>query len=220
MYFKEIRLYTSHLQELFYFYYETLEMDCSLSANELQIRAGDTLFLFKKSQTSHDPAYHFAFNIPSNKIDEAFLWLRERLKLLWIEDHKSYIADFKTWNAKSLYFIDPGSNIVEFISRFDLKDNVEETFSSSHIRNVSEIGLVFPESSFNDNVNHLLTKYGLSYFVKQPPFFDFGAIGDDNGLFICVPEKRNWFPLKSKPALIFPMQVLIKIDKGEFLLNY
>ncbi|MBK5270799.1 MAG: glyoxalase [Bacteroidia bacterium] len=219
MHFKEIRLYSSHLQELFYFYYETLGLDCLVTENELQIRMRDTLLRFEKSTSNDNSYYHFAFNIPSNKIDEAYLWLKERLKLLWIEDHKSYIADFKTWNAKSLYFIDPGGNIVEFIGRFDLADVSETTFSASLIRNVSEIGLVFPEASFDNKIDKLLSSWDLSYFKKQPPLPDFRAIGDDNGLFICVPENRSWYPLKNKPALTFPLKVILNAGKGEFLLE-
>jgi|SRR5882724_3463084 len=220
MQLKEIKLYTAHLQELFYFYYEILGMDCTLSGNELQIRTKDSLLRFEKAVAGTDPYYHFAFNIPSNKIDEAYSWLNERVKLLWIEDYKSFIADFSGWHAKSLYFIDPGGNVVEFISRFDLADIAEEPFSADLIRSVSEMGLVYVASSFNEKINHLLTAYSLSYFIKQKPLAEFRAIGDDEGLFICVPEHRSWYPLKDKPASIYPAEVLVKTPGKEFLLHY
>ena len=215
---KEIKLYTTHLQELFYFYHDTLEMNCELTGNELQIRTRDSLLRFENN-TDNDSYYHFAFNIPSNKIEEAFTWLKERVKLLWIEDYKSYIADFSNWHAKSLYFIDPGGNVAEFISRFDLNDMTEESFSVELIRNVSEIGLVFAASSYNEEINRLLSTWGLSYFIKQKPLAEFRAIGDDEGLFICVPEHRNWYPLKDKPAFIFPMEIQVKTLSKEFHLR-
>jgi hypothetical protein len=219
MHLKEIKLYTTHLQELFYFYYETLGLDCELTRNELQICTRDSLLRFEKAVADNDPYYHFAFNIPSNKIEEAYIWLNERVKLLWIEDYKSFIADFSGWHAKSLYFIDPGGNVVEFISRFDLSDIAEEPFSATLIRNVSEIGLVFPASSYNEKINQLLSTWNLSYFIKQKPLAEFRAVGDDEGLFICVPEQRSWYPLKDKPAFLYPMEVQVKTLSKEFLLQ-
>jgi hypothetical protein len=43
----------------------------------------------------------------------------------------------------------------------------------------------------------------------------FKAIGDDEGLFIVVPENRNWYPT-NKPAGIFPMNVEFE-NKGKKL---
>ena len=80
MYLKEIKRYTAHLHELFYFYYETLGLDCELTGNELQIHARDSLLRFEKSVADNDPYYHFAFSIPSNKIEEAYMWLKARVK--------------------------------------------------------------------------------------------------------------------------------------------
>jgi hypothetical protein len=194
-------------------------MNCILTGNELQIRTRDSLLRFEKSIASDDPYYHFAFNIPSNKIEEAYIWLKQRVKLLWIEDYRNFIADFSRWHAKSLYFIDPGGNVAEFISRSDLKDIAEESFSASLIRNVSEIGLVFPAFSFDEQVNQFLSIWNLSYFIKQKPLEEFRAIGDDEGLFICVPEQRSWYPLKDKPAFIFPMELQVKTLSKEFLLQ-
>jgi catechol 2,3-dioxygenase-like lactoylglutathione lyase family enzyme len=219
MLLKEVKLYTAHLQKLFYFYRDILGMNCSLNENELQIRTRDSLLKFEKSASDDDPYYHFAFNIPSNKIEEAYIWLKERVKLLWIEDYKSFIADFSGWHAKSLYFIDAGGNVAEFISRFDLSDIAEAPFSASLIRNVSEIGLVFPAASYNEKINRLLSAWHLSYFIKQPPLEEFRAVGDDEGLFICVPEQRSWYPLKDKPAFIFPMELQVKTLSKEFLLQ-
>ncbi len=219
MHLKEIKLYTAHLHELFYFYHDVLGMNCILTGNELQICTRDSLLKFEKRVSNDDPYYHFAFNIPSNKNEEAYTWLKERVKLLWIEDYKSFIADFSGWHAKSLYFIDAGGNIAEFISRFDLSDIAEEPFSASLIHNVSEIGLVFPASSYNEKVNLFLSTWNLSYFIKQKPLAEFRAIGDDEGLFICVPEQRSWYPLKDKPAFNFPMELQVKILDKEFLLQ-
>ncbi|HEY5408236.1 MAG TPA: hypothetical protein VIJ92_14165, partial [Ginsengibacter sp.] len=112
------------------------------------------------------------------------------------------------------YFLDPAGNILELISRFDLNDIIEEKFSSAHIRNVSEIGLVLSAENFQKDVDRLLLQYPLTYFDKQPPLPQFKALGDDKGLFIIVPENRVWFSAKSTESKKFPMEISF-IDRGK-----
>ena len=209
MQFREIKLQAKGLQALFRFYKKTLEFSVADPGDSrFIIQTNNTRLIFEETNNkSEDPFYHFAFNIPSNKINEAYEWLKKRTEPLWIEDYKSYIADFKNWNAKSVYFLDPAGNIAEFIARADINDVADEPFSSKHIRNVSEIGLVFPGQTFKQSIDKLIADYHLPYFIKQPPLESFCAIGDDEGLFIIVPENRSWYPCKDKPAGIFPIQV-------------
>lgn len=211
---QEIRLQTTKLPALYLFYKDVLELAVSkMNDSHFTIQTRDTRLIFEKPKiTSADPFYHFAFNIPSNKIHEAYEWLKRRTDLLWIEDYKSHIADFKNWNAKSVYFLDPAGNIAEFIARGDLKDVAEEPFSANHVRNVSEIGLVFPEQTFKDSIEKILRDHQLAYFAKQPPLESFCAVGDDEGLFIVVPENRTWYPCKDKPAGVFPLQISFSIQ--------
>ena len=138
---------------------------------------------------------------------------------MWLHDYKSYIADFINWHAKSFYFLDPAGNILEFITRFDLKDNADEPFTSKHIRNVSEIGLVLPVENFDGDVNKLFSQYPLSYFDKQPPLPHFRAVGNDEGLFIIVPENRVWFSTKDTTSQIFPMEILFKENNNLYELK-
>ena len=143
----------------------------------------------------------------------------KRVSLLWLDDYNSDIADFERWHARSVYFLDPGGNIVELIARFDLNDNVEAPFSSTQIRNVSEIGIVYPEITFDEDVNQLMLKYALGYFSKQVPLPHFRAIGDDNGLFIVVPENRVWFSTKDRKAGIYPIEIKFEENKEEMNLS-
>lgn len=209
MLFQEIRLQTRKLSPLYHFYKDILELFLSEpNDSHFTIHTRDTRLIFEEAKNNlAEPFYHFAFNIPSNKVQQAYDWLKERTDLLWIEDYKSHIADFKNWNAKSVYFLDPAGNVAEFIARADLNDVVDEPFSSSHVRSVSEIGLVFPEQRFKQSFEKLMKDHQLTYFAKQPPLESFCAIGDDEGLFIIVPENRSWYPCKDKPAGIFPMQI-------------
>ena len=209
----ELILQTSKLDELASFYSSLIELPVVLNDyRAITIQTGSTKLVFNQASAG-DPFYHFAINIPANKIDEAKTWLADRAELIWINDYKSDIADFVNWHAKSVYFYDPAGNIVELIARFDLDNKTDAPFSSTQFLCVSEAGLVVEENELEKTAIGLLQKYQLSYFDKQPPLVQFKVIGDDEGLFIIVPEKRNWFPT-SIPSAIFPMEISFK-NKGE-----
>ena len=213
MLLKEIRLKANDLRALYNFYKDVLELRVAyFKGKSISVTVGKSQLIFEETNGIENPFYHFAFNIPSNKFEEAFEWMKKKVALLWLDDYKSHIADFINWNAKSFYFLDTAGNILEMIARFNLKDNAVETFSSSQIRNVSEIGLVLPEKSFDDEVNEFMQRFSLSYFNKQPPKPGFRAIGNDEGLFITVPENRTWYPLKDKPSRILPLYVTFMED--------
>ena len=209
MLLKEIQLQTNHLSALHHFYKDVLELNTVYSNKKsIAITAGKSKLIFEKAKGHINPFYHFAFNIPSNKFEEAFEWMKQKVELLWLDDYKSYIADFVNWHAKSFYFLDPAGNILELISRFALNDILEETFSSAHIRNISEIGLVLSAETFQKDVEQLLLQYPLPYFDKQPPLPQFKAIGNDEGLFIIVPENRIWFSTKNMKSRCFTMEII------------
>jgi hypothetical protein len=206
MVIQRLTLYSSRIQELFQFYGTILELPLIQAGQGLSISVGSSELVFKPSQDGSDPFYHFAFNIPSNKIEESRKWMEKKAGLIWLDDYKSDIADFVNWHAKSIYFFDPAGNIVEFIARMDLDNEAIEGFSEKQILSISEAGLVFPVPLMSDKTDDIITKYQLSYFDKQPPLPQFKAIGDDEGLFIIVPENRNWYPTQ-KPSGIFPMEI-------------
>ena len=206
MQIKRLILQTSALKKLTDFYIKLMELPVHLSGDkEITIKIGSTELVFQQAPAA-EPFYHFAINIPANKIEEAKNWLNDRVELIWIEQYKGDIADFVNWHAKSLYFYDPAGNILELIARFDLNNETDEQFSSAQMLSISEVGFVFNEDELNKRTESLLQRYDLSYFDKQPPLPQFRAVGDDEGLFIIVPNYRNWFPT-SKPAVIFPMEI-------------
>ena len=218
MLFQQLKLQTNNLRELFGFYKDVFELPVSRQNNTISIITGKSELIFEENNSIENPFYHFAFNIPSNKIEEAFDWTKKRVEILWLDEFNSYFADFKSWNAKSFYFLDPAGNIGELIARFDLEDTTEEKFSAEQFRNVSEIGLVFPNASFARDVNEVVNKFQLEYFTKQPPLAHFKAVGDDEGLFVSVPLHRNWFSTKL-PAGIFPLSIKFRDHDREHLLT-
>lgn len=206
MQIRKLILETSYLKTLEEFYLSILQLPVrELDEKQILIEIGNTDLIFSEGAQG-EPFYHFAINIPSNKIEEAKTWLVKKLALLWIDDYKSDIADFVNWRAKSVYFFDPAGNILELIARSDLANESSKPFSSRQFLSISEVGVVFDPEVFESNTTNVLNSYSLSYFAKQPPLPQFRAIGDDEGLFIVVPRDRNWYPT-NKPAGIFPIAV-------------
>ncbi|MEO6681345.1 MAG: hypothetical protein ABIN48_00845 [Ginsengibacter sp.] len=213
----EISLQANHLTTLQKFYEGVMNLPVSISdKNSLKIHAGNTVLIFEENKTRTNPYYHFAFNIPSNKFEEAFDWFKPKVSFLWLDEYKSYIADFQNWNAKSFYFYDPSGNILEIISRFELENVSEEKFSGSSICNISELGIVFPAETFESDVEEFMKQYSLSFFKKQPSLPTFKAAGDDQGLFIMVPYNRDWYPGTKKKSASFPLSVSFTTDRGRF----
>lgn len=216
---EQLVLETGSLTALAEFYEKLLELPVKRNNDSVVITIGDSLLTFSQTKHAVNPSYHFAFNIPSNKIGEAKLWLAGKTTLLWIEDYKSDMADFKSWHAQSVYFYDAAGNIVELIARADLNDVATETFSASQIRNISEVGIVFSAEQFNENIQTLMEQYPFRYFDKQPPLAQFRAIGNDEGLLICVPESRAWFPTVDHYSAICPMTIFGREGMQHFELN-
>jgi hypothetical protein len=194
------------------FYAKVLELPVDKKAGETAILAGSSQIVFSQAPAGEHPFYHFAVNIPANKIEEARIWLCAKVNLLWMTDYDSDIADFRSWHAKSVYFFDEAGNIVELIARMDLDNSNTETFSSKQLLSVSEIGIVYPIDKIDNYTQALMQRTGLHYFNRQPPFQHFKAVGNDEGLFIIVTEGRNWYPTDDKPAGRFPLQVEFEVD--------
>ncbi len=185
---KELIIYTDKLNEQLDFYVDVLELQLfNRTSQSGSLKIGSSILTFKCKEIVRP--YHFAFNIPSNKENEALVWLKKRVKVLSFEGNE--IADFKNWNAKAIYFYDEDSNIVEFISRKDLKNYNKANFSSKSILNISEIGMA---TSQIEKTYHKLN--GIQEIdVFDGNFERFCAVGNDEGMFILVnPKKKKWFP--------------------------
>ena len=100
----EIILQANSLTSLHQFYKEVMDLPVSFSdESTLQVQVGKSTLIFEKNSGLVQPFYHIAYNIPSNQFDEVYAWFKPKVEFLWVEDYKSYIADFKNWNAKSFY---------------------------------------------------------------------------------------------------------------------
>jgi len=190
----ELGLLTDDLFQTERFYTEKLELKIRRkSKSSISFLIGKSILTFVKSD-NQNPFYHFAFNIPNNKLDEALSFINSKICVMTVSGNKK-IIDFEDWNAKSIYFRDNNGNILEFIARFDINNQINSMFANSQILSISEIGISV------DNVTKecelIKLNYNLEYFSKQKPAENFAALGDDNGLLILAKDRRNWFPTDS-----------------------
>ena len=204
----EIEILSDNIDETIKFYSELLGFKIlHVDGNTISFAVGKSVLTFIKSDNLN-PKYHFAFNIPCNKIDDAILWTYSKTPLIKITNDK-IIADFDNWNANAIYFYDNNGNILEFIARHDLNNASENTFDISSIESISEIGIVAENAL--ELADKLINENKLSLFAKGSKSEAFSALGDDNGLLVIVKSHRNWYPTNLQ-AKKFLTKIKLKIN--------
>ena len=189
-----IQIQSNNIQQTATFYKDILDLPIIEKTKEsVSIQAGNSVLEFIENP-EFKSIYHFAFNIPENKLDEAIDWCKSKVDLIFIEDQK-VITNFENWNANAIYFYDNSSNLLEFIARHDLDNAQTEAFSSNAILNISEIGIVSENPLALGE--QLIEQHGLEFFSKNANSELFAAVGDDEGLLIMVKPNRNWYPTQT-----------------------
>jgi catechol-2,3-dioxygenase len=188
----------------------------SKSQNSISFLAGKSTLTFVKSNKLN-PKYHFAFNIPNNKLDEAIIWATAKFNLIE-NDENGIVANFENWNARAIYFYDNNNNILEFIARFDLNNSTNTHFDISSILSISEIGIVADEPL--QLANNLMESNNLDFFEKSNKSETFVALGNENGLIIIVQKKRKWYPTEQEAEKYFVrIKILVEGLTSEIKLN-
>ena len=163
------------------------------------------------------PFYHFAFNIPENKILKAREWQLKRTALsatpsqLVDENYPKDIRHFQHWNAHSVFFWDPAGNLVEYIARHDLKNRAEGEFSSSDLLCASEIAFIVQDTEAI--ANEIKSSFKMNQYRGGDE--NFRAVGDENGLLLVIKKGRVWeshTDISRTPQTIKTV-VTIKADK-------
>ncbi len=189
-----IRLLTSRpLEEMKRFYIRTLGLSLlEEKTSEVTFGAGGSTITFVKIDSKlGDPWYHFAFNIPENKIIKAREWQLKRTALiptpkrLRDSSFPDDIRHFGNWNAHSVFFYDPAGNLLEYIARHDLNNGIPGDFASQDILNVSEIAFVVDNQEAE--AKKLGTHLDLNVYPKTTDFW--WSMGDENGLLLCIPKR-------------------------------
>ncbi len=192
-----LRLQTStQLHSMRYFYHELLEFPLvEEKAAEITFQAGETALTFVKTPASKNPFYHFAFNIPENKIRSARDWQLKRTALQPSPDHlvdQGYTEDirhFKSWNAHSIFFWDPAGNLVEYIARHDLANtSPTNSFTTKDISCVSEIAFIVNDVDWF--AQQLKAKMNVEQYRNSTG--EFQAVGNELGLLLVMRKGRLW----------------------------
>jgi len=187
------------------------------SSDQITFQASGTNLTFVKSvRESEEPAYHFAFNIPENKILSARNWQAERTAL--ITPRQQHLRDprfpediihFSHWNAHSVFFYDPAGNLLEYIARHDLGNAADGPFTTKDILYASEIAFVV------DDVRHTAGEISKVSGLQQyrGGSQQFTAIGDEHGLLLVMKRGRRAFG-QGKPRDVFPTQAVISGEEN------
>lgn len=198
-----LSLRVPRLSETVSFYRNHLDLPILTVGQEYAVfRAGSTVLMLEQVEDPEEkPFYHFAFDIPQNRLPQAEAWMCERVDLLKHEGKTR--VKFKDWNATSIYFHDPNGNIVELIARHNLKNDSKESFSGSSILRVSEIGwpclMGFPDRDFK-----------LPIWKEMEGF---KAFGSETGLILVVDAGRPWLPT-DRPAEAHPATLVLSDENG------
>ncbi|MCK0190422.1 VOC family protein [Arenibacter sp. F20364] len=189
---QELTLYTSKLREQAAFYAEVLELKTlAQSEKSVSFQIGNSTLRFEEKIDA--TPYHFAINIPANKEHEALTWLKSKLEIL--KDGEDQIINFTAWNAKAIYFYDKDKNIVELISRRNLNNRTDQNFGPDQFLEISEIGV--PTKDVKTVYDSLKQVMGIE--IYDGAFGNFCAVGDENGLFICINmDRKDWYPTNDK----------------------
>lgn len=201
----EIELQTNNLQQTERFYSDVLELKISSrSSDTIEFLVGESTLRFRESLNTSSK-YHFAFNIPNNKLAESIEWISPKVEMI-LNSKDLMITHFDNWNAESIYFYDNNKNILEFISRFDLDNSSKGSFNSDMILSISEMGVVAEKPLLKAEELH--KKENLNYFKKGPKREDFVALGDENGLIVISNPDRNWYPTNDLAVKSFVKLIL------------
>lgn len=191
------------------------------------ILAGETELTFIREDDGNEPYYHFALNIPQNKIYEAKSWLLQKnCQLVHAEslEHLNFYVDdnvvfLKGVNAHSVYFYDPSGNNVEFIARHNLENSSTEPFDISSIINVSEIGMAV-ENCVPEVTETLCSQSNVSPFAGDGKVFQ--MVGDDHGLYILgdiALTSLSWYPTQRSPEIHLIRMTVLSKQNNQFQLK-
>ncbi|PKR77585.1 hypothetical protein CEY16_06505 [Halalkalibacillus sediminis] len=204
---KSVVLQTGKLEEMREFYCEVLGFPMTLDGEDrFSISIGDSVLEYTSSEAQENPFYHFAFNIPPNKFEEAKSWIKERVTLNK-EEGKDEVY-FDHLNANALYFEDPAGNIVELIARQKVSMPSIRPFSIESIINISEISLVVDDAlSVGKEMQAIGVKRRIDKEVESG-VLNFMGEPDNDSFVLLLEEGRKWF-FSDKISIAYPVEITL-----------
>jgi catechol-2,3-dioxygenase len=214
----ELRTNAASMDAMKTFYGKTLDLGIAQErADRFSVEAGETRMTFIQTAETTEgrpPFYHFAFNIPENKIVSALEWQKARTPMLPIPeanraaDHPPEVVDYRHWNAHSIFFLDPAGNVVEYIARHDLKNGDKHAFGFTDILYVSEIGLIVDDVA--------ATAAAVKDLAAVSPYKggsdQFTAMGDEYGLLLLMKRGRvvDFTGKQENGVRVYPTTVTVR----------
>ena len=109
--------------------------------DSVTVEVGETTLEFRAGRGA--PFYHFALLVPGDRFDAARRWAAERVALLPADGTDDTVFDFEHWDARAVYFHDPGGSIGELIAHRGVGESGETgPFDASELLGFSEVGIV------------------------------------------------------------------------------
>ncbi|AWD89740.1 MULTISPECIES: VOC family protein [Bacillus] len=206
MQINNITLYSCALEETKHFYERVLGFPLiDESGDSFTIKAGESELEFRRADSHSHPTYHFAFNIPNNRFDEAKAWIKDKV-VFQTEDGEDEVY-FSHIQARSFYFKDPSNNLAEFIARETSPPSAEH-FSIESVLNIGEVNLTAAEVV---STGRKLQRFGIPV-RKHAPLREngFHFMGDYNdGAFLLLgPSGRRWI-FSDQHAEFHPLSVIV-----------
>jgi hypothetical protein len=201
------------------FYHDSLGLRVAEDKpDRLTVDAGQTKLTFRPAADADGkPFYHFAFNIPGNKVLAAHTWQSKRTPLLPIPERlrdpkfPDDVVHYRHWDAHSIFFFDPAGNVVEYIARHTLKDPAEGEFGTADIRYASEIAFVVDDVPAA--AAGLTRAVGVGAYKGAGD--EFAALGDELGLLLVMKRGRviSFDATDKKAVAVFPTTVGVRGDR-------
>jgi hypothetical protein len=218
----ELHTSASSMDAMKTFYGKTLDLGIAGERGDrFSVMAGETRITFVQTSDTTEgrpPFYHFAFNIPENKIVTALEWQKARTPLLTIPEanradgYPPEVIDYRHWNAHSIFFLDPAGNVVEYIARHDLKNGDKHPFGFTDILYASEIGLIVDDVAATAAALKDLT--GVASYKGASD--QFAAMGDEYGLLLVMKRGRiiDFTGNQANGVRVYPTTVTVRGTKA------
>jgi hypothetical protein len=170
----------------------------------IEVRLRDSTIRFERAAPALDARYHFAINVPSESIQAAAAWLRERHEVLAF-DGDTVRSDV---GGGCVYFLDAAGNVVELIASPHIEGE-DEPFGPGSLVEIGEVGIASDdppatvaavEAAFDEGVLWRDLGSGLT------------AVGDHHAVVIVAATGRGWIPvgLEARPL---PAEILAYDDR-------
>lgn len=197
-------------QALAVFYGDQLGLEAAEGPQELlAFQIGSARLTFAPAVGDAQPFHHFALLAPGDRFEPAYEWLGARAQLLPDPESGDTVFDFRNWNARACYCLDPAGNIVELIAHRGVAENVSRgPFAPSELAGFSEVGLVVPDK--RAAAQALASEMDLQVWdgeADDPRRLAF--VGERAHTLILCPVGRGWLPTNRR-AEMHPVEVVAR----------